>query len=113
MNPLRLIRTSTFQLAWWYMGIFGASALVLIGVVWWVTVGYLEDQTDALLNEEVRSLVTEYGQRGLPGLARTIQQRMASNIGPSAYYLLIDQDGARLAGNLQSWPNEPPDRTGR
>lgn len=94
------------------MGIFGASALVLIGVVWWVTVGYLEDQTDALLNEEVRSLVTEYGQRGLPGLARTIQQRMASNIGPSAYYLLIDQDGARLAGNLQSWPTEPPDSTG-
>ena len=54
MNPLRLIRTSTFQLAWWYMGIFGASALVLIGVVWWATVGYLEEQTNALLNDEIR-----------------------------------------------------------
>ncbi|MEZ5564725.1 MAG: hypothetical protein R3F24_04070 [Gammaproteobacteria bacterium] len=66
MNPLRLIRTSTFQLAWWYMGIFGASALVLIRVVWWVTVGYLEEQTNSILNEEIQGLVTEYGQRGCP-----------------------------------------------
>lgn len=112
MNPLRLIRTSTFQLAWWYMGIFGASALVLIGVVWWVTVGYLEDQTDTILNEEVQGLVTEYGQRGLPGLARVIRQRMSSNVGPSTFYLLVDRDGTPLVGNLPSWPPELPDSDG-
>lgn len=94
------------------MGMFGASALVLIGVVWWVTVGYLEDQTDTILTEELRSLVNEYGQRGLPGLARMIRQRMDSNTGPSSYYLLVDGDGTRLIGNLPSWPPDPPDTDG-
>ena len=38
------------------MGVFGASALVLIGVVWWTTVGYLEQQTNATIEAEVTGL---------------------------------------------------------
>ncbi|MCL4720462.1 MAG: hypothetical protein KJ041_00610 [Gammaproteobacteria bacterium] len=68
MNPLRLIRTSTFQLAWWYMGIFGASALVLIGMVWWTTVGYLEQQTNASIEAEITGLVEQYRRAGVRGV---------------------------------------------
>jgi len=112
VNPLRLIRTSTFQLAWWYMGIFGASALVLIGVVWWSTVGYLEEQTAALVEDEIQGLVTEYGQRGLPGLARVISQRATNNAGIPALYLLVDRNSQAIAGNLRGWPAQPPDSEG-
>jgi len=112
VNPLRLIRTSTFQLAWWYMGIFGASALVLIGVVWWATVGYLEQETNALLNDETQGLLGEFGERGLPGLARVIQQRVTSNAGSPALYLLIDRNGTPIAGNLRGWPTQGPDSEG-
>jgi signal transduction histidine kinase len=112
VNPLRLIRTSTFQLAWWYMGIFGASALMLIGVVWWATVGYLEEQTNALLEDEIQGLLAEFGERGLPGLARIIQQRVTSDAGNPALYLLIDRNGGHLAGNLRGWPAQRPDSEG-
>jgi signal transduction histidine kinase len=112
VNPLRLIRTSTFQLAWWYMGIFGASALVLIGVVWWATVGYLEEQTNALLEDEIQGLLAEFGERGLPGLSRIIQQRVTSDAGSPALYLLIDRNGGPIAGNLRGWPAQRPDGEG-
>ncbi len=109
MNPLRLIRTSTFQLAWWYMGIFGASALVLIGVVWWATVGYIEEQNAAFYKEDVDGLAAAYRRQGLPALAGVIQQRLASNLG---LYLLVDSGGKPLAGNLRGWPEGPPDAAG-
>ena len=112
MNPLRLIRTSTFQLAWWYMGIFGASALMLIGVVWWATVGYLQEQTNELLEEEAQGLVAEYGQRGLPGLVRVIQQRVTSDTGNSTLYLLVDRNNRAITGNLRGWPAQRPDGEG-
>jgi len=112
VNPLRLIRTSTFQLAWWYMGIFGASALMLIGVVWWATMGYLEEETNALLNDETQGLLGEFGERGLPGLARVIQQRVASNAGGPALYMLVDRNGTPIAGNFRAWPAQNPDSDG-
>lgn len=94
------------------MGIFGASALMLIGVVWWATVGYLEEQTNAVLEDEIQGLLAEFGERGLPGLARVIQQRVTSNAGSPALYLLIDRNGGPIAGNLRGWPAQRPDSEG-
>ncbi len=94
------------------MGIFGASSLVLIGVVWWATVGYLEEQTNALIEEEMQGLVAEFGQRGLPGLANIIQQRVTSNTGSPTLYLLIDRNSRAITGNLRGWPAQQPDSEG-
>ena len=112
MNPLRLIRTSTFQLAWWYMGIFGASALVLIGVVWWTTVGYLEQQTNATIAAEVTGLVEQYRQRGPLGLQALIRQRVATSTGVPTLYLFADRERQPLAGNLDAWPAGESDTEG-
>lgn len=112
MNPLRLIRTSTFQLAWWYMGVFGASALVLIGVVWWTTVGYLEQQTNATIEAEVTGLVEQYRQRGTRGLETLIRERMAMSTGVPTVYLFADRNLRPLAGNLEVWPSGEADAQG-
>ncbi|MEO8443849.1 MAG: HAMP domain-containing sensor histidine kinase [Gammaproteobacteria bacterium] len=112
MNPLRLIRTSTFQLAWWYMGVFGASALVLIGVVWWTTVGYLEQQTNATIEAEVTGLVEQYRQRGTRGLEALIRERMAMSTGVPTVYLFADRNRQPLAGNLGAWPAGEADAGG-
>jgi signal transduction histidine kinase len=94
------------------MGIFGASALVLIGIVWWATVGYLEEQNTALFQEEVQNLALVYRQQGLPALAGVIQQRLSSDYGNRGLYLLVDSDGNPLAGNLRGWPEGHPDAEG-
>ncbi|MBL8223686.1 MAG: HAMP domain-containing histidine kinase [Chromatiales bacterium] len=112
MNPLRLIRTSTFQLAWWYMGIFGASALILVGYVWWATSTYLEQQTNIAVEAEITGLVEQYRQRGIRGIENLIRERLSTSSGSSTIYLFVDSDLKPLAGNLPAWPQGTLDGAG-
>lgn len=73
------------------MGIFGASTLTLIGVVWWVTNGYLEQQTNATIEAEVTGLVEQYRQRGIQGLESLIAERQTMSNGVPTVYLFADQ----------------------
>lgn len=112
MNPLRLIRTSTFQLAWWYMGIFGASALVLIGVLRWATVGYLEQQSSVAIEAELAGLAEQYRQRGPAALQSLVNARATINPGVLTLYLFADRQRQRLAGNLAALPPLTADANG-
>lgn len=112
MNPLRLIRTSTFQLAWWYMGIFGASALVLIGVLRWATVGYLEQQANTAIEAELEGLVEQHRLRGPVELQALVNARAAISPGVLTLYFLADEQRNRLAGNLASFPPITADSDG-
>lgn len=94
------------------MGIFGASALVLIGVVWWATVGYLEQQTNATIEAEVTGLVEQYRQRGTRGLEALIRERIAVSTGVPTVYLFADRNRQPLAGNLDAWPAGEADAEG-
>ena len=94
------------------MGIFGASALVLIGVVWWATLGYLEQQTNATIEAEVAGLVEQYSRRGPPGLQAVIRGRAAVNTGALTVYLFADRERRPLAGNLAVWPAGRADANG-
>jgi signal transduction histidine kinase len=111
VNPLRLIRTSTFQLAWWYMGVFGASALVLIGLLRWATVGYLEQQASTSIEAEIAGLAEQHRLKGPDELAKLVDARAAVSTGVLTLYFLADDQRARLAGNLASFPpvNADPD----
>lgn len=104
MNPLRLLRTSTFQLAWWYMGIFGASALILISYIYLTTLNHLGQQNDAQVQARVLTLATEFARRGGTDLEGLIAEQSRSNIDPSSLLLLMDPDGKWLAGTLPDWP---------
>ena len=94
------------------MGLFGASALVLIGVVWWATLGYLEQQTNATIDAEVTGLVEQYSRRGSPGLQSVIRGRAAVNTGVMTVYLFADRERRPLAGNLAVWPSVDADADG-
>ena len=104
MNPLRLIRTSTFQLAWWYMGIFGASALILVYFVYWATVGQLQRQINANIRADAAGLVEQYRQYGTPNLARSVRLRLEQRGGEPMLYLLGVPGSRPIAGNLRDWP---------
>jgi signal transduction histidine kinase len=104
VNPLRLIRTSTFQLAWWYMGIFGSSAMILVGYIYWETNGYLEQQTNATISAEIRGLTEQFRQTGGPGVEAVIRDRIARDPARSTIYLLATADQQPVLGNLAAWP---------
>ncbi len=100
----KLFRSSTFRLALNYMALFSASALLLLGFIYWFTAGYLVRQTDATIEAEIAGLAEGYRLTGLPGLTATLAERLARRPAGSSVYLLATPDDVPLLGNLEKWP---------
>ena len=99
---LKLLRTSTFRLAALYLILFAVSSAALLGYVYWNTALLLERQTDDTIRAEIQALADQYRQRGLRGIIDTVRRR--SNDDSGSVYVLVDSDGRRIAGNLESLP---------
>jgi len=104
---LKLLRTSTFRLALLYMLLFSSSVLILFSFIYWETVAYMAQQTDATIEAEIEGLKEQYLQQGLAGLLTVINERIARNAGQSSVYLLSTPGYKPLAGNLNRWPHVP------
>ena len=109
---LRLWRSSTFQFAALYMAIFAASVLILLGLVYWTTAGFMARQTDDTIEIEIAGLEEQYRQRGLGGLADVISDRARTDPDGSSIYLFATPDYRPLAGNLDEWPSLTADVEG-
>jgi len=104
VNALRLLKTSTFQLAAVYIGLFAASVLVMLAFVYWSTIGYMSNQTDSTIDAEILGLAEIYRRGGLPGLTQVIGERIRHDPDRRSLYLFATQDFRPLGGNLPSWP---------
>jgi signal transduction histidine kinase len=102
---IELFRTSTFRLALFYFGLFAVSVLAVLGLVYYHTVFYADQQTDETIDAEITGLAEQYQQRGLAGLIAVIGERSDPGRGSSMLYLLTDQRQHVLAGNLSGWPD--------
>ncbi|AOU98753.1 hypothetical protein BI364_12960 [Acidihalobacter yilgarnensis] len=100
MRPSRLIHSTGFRTGLGYAALFAASVCVLFGVIYWQTAGYMERQLRAVTDADFNALVTVFRHSGLPALRSAIDERMAGNRGHSGWFLLLNADGIRLAGNL-------------
>jgi signal transduction histidine kinase len=106
----KILKTSTFRLAAIYLLVFALSVGSILAYVFWNTAGLLERQTDATIRAEVQALADQYRSFGLKGIADTIERRSAERGG--GVYLLADSSGKRVAGNLESVPQQVIDETG-
>ncbi len=100
MRLTRILRTTGFRLAALYAGLFGISVLVLFGVIYWITGEALRQQLAATIEIEVAALVEDHRTGGIPHVADAIDQRLASVPSSTIFYLLVDQEGRKIAGNL-------------
>lgn len=100
------LRSSTFRLALLYMGLSSASVLILLGFIYWATAGYMDRQTDITIDAEIQGLAEQYRQRGLAGLTRLLEARVAKDPVGSSVYLLTHEDFTPIIGNLNRWPEE-------
>ena len=110
MLPINLLKTSTFRLAVLYLGLFAASAIMLLAYVYWNTAGFLVRQTDEAVQAEITGLAEQYAQGGLPLLVHTVIQR--SRDPGQSLYLVLDPAGRVLAGNLDVRPSVAPGADG-
>ncbi len=102
MRPTRIFRTAGFRLAALYASLFGMSVLVLFGVIYWVVSAALRQQLAASLQSEVAALAEYHRSTGLSHVAASIRQRLASGLHRTTYYLLLDSEGQKIAGNLRN-----------
>jgi len=101
-----LFRTTVFQLTLVYMALFGASVLALFTFIYWSTLGYLERQTEEIIEAEIRGLAEQAERRGLVGLANVIDERVRRDTEGRSVYLLVDAGLRPIAGNVPYWPEE-------
>lgn len=118
--PTRLLKTGSFRLAMVYAGLFGLSVCVLFVVIYVLTGRYAWHQIEDAVVPELNNLAVVAERDGITVVAHRIDERLASPLGRTMGYLLLDPAGRRLAGNLPSvrpfsgWRSLPiNDHTGR
>jgi signal transduction histidine kinase len=101
----RFFRSSSVRLALGFAGLFIASSLLLVGLLWWQTASYLDRETDAVILANKRAVGDRLRDFGLAGAIETIRNRI-TNGDKEAIYLLVNPAFEPLAGNLNAWPSE-------
>ena len=89
------------------MVLFAGSVLLLLGFIYWSTVAFMSNQTDATIKAEIVGLAEQYRERGLNGLIGTIKERIERDPDSSSVYLFASPGFKPLAGNLSAWPDVP------
>ena len=104
--PIRLIHTESFRLAAIYAAIFVISFLLFSTLVYFTVDGAFRAEALRTTESDLATVASAYRSEGVPEAEEVISQSMAA---PRASdFLLLAQDGKKLAGNL---PLLPP-RTG-
>ena len=109
MHLSNLIRASSFRLTLLYTGVFCASALALLGFIYWSTVAVIEQQTIETIEAEIRGLSEQYNEQGLVRLIEIIEERSGAEGDDDNVYLLTDPVLVPLTGNLTNWPKNTED----
>jgi signal transduction histidine kinase len=104
MSLRKKFRDSLFRYTLYYLvGVSVAVFVVLAMVYASITYGYFRE-LNGLIEAETRYLNGRYGSDGLDGVSTSIAERIQEVRFPRLFYLLVDADGEKMAGNLAHWP---------
>lgn len=109
---LRLLRSSTFRLAFLGALLFAVTGLGMLGVVRWMTTALLDHRVDQTVAAELSLLLEMQKQSGFEALAEEVNARANSLQGRYRSYLLLDKAGLVQAGNLALWPKGRSEENG-
>jgi signal transduction histidine kinase len=99
----RLVRTATFRLAAVYALLLAVSSVILFGAIYLIAGNALQAGLRASVEHESQLLVEELrSQVRRAQLAEAIEQRILAGASPTAFFLLRDASGHRIAGNIDS-----------
>lgn len=103
---LRLFRSTSLRLALGYGALFVVFSLVLVGLLWWRTAGYLDREINAVIVADTQAIGDRLHDFGLAGALKTIDERIGQTADEHAIYLLADPSFTPIGGNLTDWPGE-------
>src|SRR5580704_372007 len=93
-------RTTTFRWTLAVAGAFVLYTLVLFGFVYWQTAAYLMHENDLVLTEELRVFADNSPAQRLV----EIDDRLRKDPRRRKAAALVDPNGQRIAGNIESLP---------
>ena len=106
------LRSSTFRLSLFYVLLFFLSVAALLAFIYVQAIATIDDETEQSAKADAAALIQEYSAQGIAGLIDAVEDRVAPDRAGEGLYLLEDEDGAPLAGNVHSWPAVEPDSRG-
>ena len=81
MRLPRLFRTNVFRLTLAYMALFALSVGALSAFIYWATLGYLDTQTNAIIEAEITGLASNTSAAASAASATCIDERVARDAG--------------------------------
>ena len=96
----KILRTSSFRLTLLYAGLFGCSALILLGVIYWATGVYMSTSLDGAIDSDIAELEASLHAGGIGALAAQVEERVRQTPNGPMYYLLEDPERKVIAGNI-------------
>jgi signal transduction histidine kinase len=96
----RILRTSSFRLTLLYAGLFGCSALILLGVIYGATGAYMASSLDAAIDSDIAELEESLRAGGNEALTAQVMERVRQTPNGPMYYLLQDSRGRVTTGNI-------------
>ena len=96
----RLFQATSFRLALLYAGLLTASVLVLFGLTYWFATDFAAQDESNEIAVEGASIQDEAMARGAAQLPAIIENHMRLRKDVRAVYLLEDQNGAKITGNI-------------
>jgi signal transduction histidine kinase len=100
----KTLRSTTFRLALFSIGVFGAVVIALFAYVYWSTTGFVLSRSDSAIEAERATLRNIYDTSGREGLTQAINRRSNAAHFDGSVFLLSDGSFAPVAGNLKTWP---------
>lgn len=98
MRLPRIVRTTSFRLTLLYAGLFCASVLALFGAMFWFGTGYVANEIDKTVADEIVEVRQAAEGHTLSDLRQAIA--IYTKRSPGVYYHLQDHAGRVLAGNV-------------
>jgi signal transduction histidine kinase len=102
------LRTTTFAVTLRYMVLFFISVTLLMAVINWAIINYVEERADENITNAARTFALMY-QQGGPAAAEPLMRAWRSvEDGSDSLYVLANGSFERIAGNLSAWPQLSP-----
>ncbi|MFW6413397.1 MAG: HAMP domain-containing sensor histidine kinase [Oceanicaulis sp.] len=105
------LRTTAFRLTLLSAGLFALSSFFILALVYAASVNAALRRADAAIYEEIGRIEARFDAGGAAAANRYIVQRSVA--GGEFLYLLLDDQGRRVSGNISGLPAATPDEEGR
>ena len=100
------LRSAGRRFAVLYALMFGLSSCILAFSLWYSTIGLVQRQVEGAIRSDVATLtaLAAAPSGGLAALQGAIAERLTAPADLGGIYLLTDDQGRRISGNLDAWP---------